>query len=592
METTENVLSKETTIVETILDADNFRFTAKPINPKYEIFWKLYKIQQEMIWTAEEIDLSKDYDDFLTLNPDEQHFIKMVLAFFASSDGIVNFNLRERFLTEIQITEAQFAYGFQLMMENVHCVSEDTLILTDNGYIEIGKHCNKNVKVWNGKQFSNTKINYTGDSMLYEVELTNGMKLKCTPQHKWFVNSKTHKKKVVFTEKLKINDMICSYDLPVIDTDLDDNIDLTDITSVPINSSVNNKIRWLEKVFEANGYLEYKKMDDEILSTLIKFLHKNSEFLKNVQLMLSTLGINSQLNYGDYSILYILIPDVVKLTNLGFSSDRAKIVNTIIPDDELLIRVKNITLLEGIHKTYCFTEPYEHAGIFNGILTGQSEVYADMLSNIIKNPDERNLLFNAMTTIPTVKKMSDWAMKWINGVDSIGQRVMAFAIVEGVFFSGAFAAIFWLKKQRSNGKLFMEGLIHSNKLISRDEATHVNFATALYSFVVHRVSKEDTINMFKEANDISKEFIIDSIKCQLIGMSPESMIEYINYVSDRLLVMLGYEKLYNAKNPFPWMDTIGLQTKGNFFETRPDEYQRAYNEDNKDNKDFKILEDF
>jgi ribonucleotide reductase beta subunit family protein with ferritin-like domain len=634
-------------IIEPILDVNNFRFTAKPINSKYQIFWDLYKKQKELDWTAEEIDYSGDYDDFMMLSSDEQHFIKMILAFFASSDGIVNFNLRERFLTEIQITEAQYAYGVQLMMENVHCVSSDTKILTDKGYITIGENENKKIKVWNGKQFSKTTIKYTGNSKLYQVELTNGMTLKCTPQHKWYIQTDNHlcEKNIIFTENLNVNDVIYKYNLPLIDVKEDNfknpyihgffcrnniycnnyqKISLggekmkllgdfsaktyDDIlffitgtinkqkTEVPTNYSKNTKLRWLEGLCDSNGCVIYKKKNGKILSTSIQISNTDLQFLKDVQLMLTTLGIHAQLNHENSKechVINITDCDVIGLTNIGFSPKRLKIISTIIPTDEKsLIKIKSITILEGIHETYCFTEPLEHSGIFNGILTGQSEVYSDMLINIVKEPTERNMLFNAMVTIPSVKNMSDWALKWINSKDSIAHRVMAFAIVEGVFFSGAFAAIFWLKKQRSGGKLFMEGLINSNTLISRDEGIHCNFAAALYSFILQRVSKEETVEIFKEANFISKEFITSSIKCQLIGMSEESMNDYINYVSDRLLVMLGYDKLYNATNPFEWMDSIGLQKKGNFFETRPGEYQKAHNQENKDDKEFKILEDF
>ena len=221
-----------------------------------------------------------------------------------------------------------------------------------------------------------------------------------------------------------------------------------------------------------------------------------------------------------------------------------------------------------------------------------SEVYADMLINIVKNEKERDNLFNAITTIPSVKRMSDWALKWIESDKSIGHRVIAFAIVEGIMFSGAFASIFWLKKQRSSGKLFMQGLIKSNNFIARDEGLHCQFACALYSFIIKRVSKEDIIEMFEEANDISKEFVEDAIKCRLLGMSSDSMNQYINYVSDRLLVMLGYDKLYNVTNPFDFMDTIGMLSKDNFFETRPDSYQKAHNQDNKDDWTFERLSEF
>ncbi len=336
-QTTENKINDEVDdFIEPLLDDRIFRYTMKPIDPKYEILWKMYKKQQESYWTAEEIDLTKDSDDFETMTDNEKHFIKMVLAFFASSDGIVNFNLSERFLHEIKVREALTAYAFQQQMENIH-----------------------------------------------------------------------------------------------------------------------------------------------------------------------------------------------------------------------------------------------------------NEIYSDMLTINIKDPVERNKLFNAIETVPTVKKMSKWAEKWINSDAPFAQRLIAFAIVEGVFFSGAFAAIFWLKKQKGEGKLFMEGFIKSNRFIARDENMHQNFACALYTFIVRKIPKEIVNDMFYDAIELSKEFVTDAINCKLIGMNIDLMNEYICYVSDRLLVLLGYDKLFNVKNPFPFMEQY--LDKGNFFETRSDSYQKSHNEENKDKWEFKLL---
>lgn len=326
---------------EPLLNKKNFRFTIKPYDSRYEILWKLYKLQQQSFWVAEEIDFSKDYDDFMTLSSDEQHFVEMVLAFFAGADGIVNFNLRERFLQEIQNTEALGAYGFQLMMEFIH-----------------------------------------------------------------------------------------------------------------------------------------------------------------------------------------------------------------------------------------------------------GEIYSDMLINIVKDTEKRALLFSAMETNPAIKRMSDWALKWVGSDADFGQRLIAFAIVEAVFFSSAFASIFWLKKQRGAGKLFMEGLIKSNKFISRDEGLHCNYACALYRFVKNKIPVNDVTQMFAEAVEISDQFVNDAIQVKLLGMSSETMNEYVRYVADRLLVMLEYEKMFNATNPFDFMETIGLLSKDNFFEIRPDAYQKSHNEDNKENWKFVIKDDF
>jgi ribonucleotide reductase beta subunit family protein with ferritin-like domain len=328
--------------IEPITDPNNFRFTVKPIDPKYDTIWKLYKKQFEAIWSAEEIKYSKaDVDDFKSLKPEEQQFLKMVLAFFASSDGIVNYNLRERFLTEFTPPEITICYSFQMMMENIH-----------------------------------------------------------------------------------------------------------------------------------------------------------------------------------------------------------------------------------------------------------GEVYSDLILNIIEDSSERDKLFNSINEIPAIKKMADWAIKWIHSKEHIAVRLIAFAIVEGVFFSGMFAAIFWVKKNRCGCKLFLEAIIKSNKFISRDEALHVTFACAVYAHIINRVDQNIVHDMFREANEISAEFMCDSISCKMIGMSQELMIQYINYVSDQLLVMLKYDKLYNAINPFDFMDTITLLSKDNFFENRPDSYQRAHNEENKDKWGFELLADF
>lgn len=319
---------------EPLLNPEKARFTILPI--EYPDIWKSYKTQLGSFWKAEEIDFSKDFDDFLTLSKDERFFIKMTLAFFAASDGIVNFNLRERFLKDIQIMEAQVAYGFQMMIESVH-----------------------------------------------------------------------------------------------------------------------------------------------------------------------------------------------------------------------------------------------------------GEVYSLMLENLIKDHNEKELLFNAIKTVLTVKKMADWAFKWIESSKSFAYRLVAFAIVEGIFFSGSFASIFWIKKYRSQGKLFLSGLIKSNEFIARDEGMHTDFACLLYSKLKYKL-KQSTIDMImKEAVLISQEFITESIPCKFIGMNSNLMNTYIEYVADRLIVSLGYQKIFNKQNPFPFMDALGLQGKTNFFESRASEYQMAMGE-----RKFELTDDY
>lgn len=316
--------SNEENINEPILNKENRRFTVFPI--QYQNLWDSYKKQEALFWKAEEIDFSRDYDDFQKLNKDEQHFIKMILAFFAASDGIINFNLRERFLNEVEIMEAQVTFSWQMMMENIHGLT-----------------------------------------------------------------------------------------------------------------------------------------------------------------------------------------------------------------------------------------------------------YSLMLDNIIKDPEEKHRLFNAIDTIPSVKRMADWAFKWIESDKPFAYRVVAFAIIEGVFFSGAFAAIFWLKRYRTNGQYFLNGLIKSNEFIARDEGMHCEFGCELYKLLNRKLTKDEIYEIMDEGVNISKEFINDAIPCKLIGMNVELMSQYIEYIGDRLLTMLGYDKKYNTKNPFDWIETIGYVRKTNFFENRPSEYQSAHN---------------
>lgn len=319
---------------EPLLAQENNRLTVYPI--KNHQIWEAYKLQQAALWTAEEIDFSKDYDDFMKLNKNEQHFIKMILAFFAASDTIVNINLAERFTQEVQLREAIVAYQYQIMMENVH-----------------------------------------------------------------------------------------------------------------------------------------------------------------------------------------------------------------------------------------------------------NETYSLMIDNIIRDKEEKNRLLNAIENFPCIKKKADWAFKWIDSDAPFAQRLIAFAIVEGVFFSGSFCSIFWIKKRN-----LMEGLTMSNELISRDEGMHTDFACLLYSQIINRIDFDIVEKMFKEAVEVEKQFIIQSLPCSLIGMNSEHMTQYIEFVADRLLLSLNYPKIWGTKNPFDFMESISVESKTNFFEARVSQYQKSsvLNE-TKDNC-FEISDDF
>jgi len=318
---------------EPLFDKSKRRFSIFPI--EYNKLYDMYKTQEKAFWRAEEIDFSQDYQHFKELNENEQHVIKMILAFFANADGIVNFNIANKLLNEITIKEAEITYNFQMMMENIHGIT-----------------------------------------------------------------------------------------------------------------------------------------------------------------------------------------------------------------------------------------------------------YSLMLENIIKDKNEKNKLFNAITTIPSIKLMSDWAFKWIDSDCHPAKRIVAFACVEGIFFSGAFATIFWLKKYKSIGKKFMPGLIKSNEFIARDEGLHCEFACELYHMIINKPNKDDILDIVKEAVIIAQNFINDSIKVKLIGLNSDLMNQYIEYVADRLIVSLGYNKIFNKINPFSFIDTIGFAQKTNFHDERPTEYVKADNDN-----DLVILND-
>ena len=321
--------------VEPILQENNSRFVLFPI--EHDDIWSFYKRAEASFWTAEEIDLAADLVDWETkLNDNERHFIKHVLAFFAASDGIVNENLAENFLSEVQYTEAKFFYGFQVAIENIH-----------------------------------------------------------------------------------------------------------------------------------------------------------------------------------------------------------------------------------------------------------SETYSLLIDSYIKDTAEKNGLFNALDTIDCVRKKADWALRWIDE-GSFAERLVAFAAVEGIFFSGSFCSIFWLKKRG-----LMPGLAFSNELISRDEGLHCDFACLLYNnHIVNKLPIEQVQKIILDAVEIEKEFILDALPVRLIGMNSDLMSQYIEFVADRLLMELGCAKVYNATNPFDFMEMISIQGKTNFFEKRVAEYQKAGVLNNDADQTFSLEEDF
>ena len=216
-----------------------------------------------------------------------------------------------------------------------------------------------------------------------------------------------------------------------------------------------------------------------------------------------------------------------------------------------------------------------------------SETYSLLIDTYVKDDAEKDKLFNAIETFPAIKKKADWALKWIES-DSFAERLIAFAGVEGIFFSGAFCSIFWLKKRG-----LMPGLSFSNELISRDEGVHCDYAVHLHNnHLVNKVPKERITEILTDALDIEKEFITESLPASLIGMNSKLMTQYLEFVTDRLLVELNCDKVYNVTNPFDFMDMISLQGKTNFFEKRVGEYQKAGVLNSNENNSFSLDADF
>ncbi|XP_067934715.1 ribonucleoside-diphosphate reductase subunit M2 B-like [Watersipora subatra] len=229
---------------------------------------------------------------------------------------------------------------------------------------------------------------------------------------------------------------------------------------------------------------------------------------------------------------------------------------------------------ENLVERFCQEVQVTEARFFYGFQIAMenvhSETYSLLIDTLIKDPAERDYLFNAIETMPAVKRKADWALMWINDEKStFGTRVVAFAAVEGIFFSGSFAAIFWLKKRG-----IMPGLTFSNELISRDEGLHCDFACLMFKHVVNKPSKETVTAIIKDAVNIEVEFLTDALPVSLIGMNKALMKQYIEFVADRLLSELGCDKVWNVENPFDFMENLSLEGKTNFFEKRVAEYQK------------------
>lgn len=281
-----------------------------------------------------------------------------------------------------------------------------------------------------------------------------------------------------------------------------------------------------------------------------------------------------------------LAPDLIDWEN-KLTDDERHFVKHVLAFFAASDGIVNENLAENFLSEVQYTEAKFFYGFQVAIENIHSETYSLLIDTYIKDAAEKNHLFNAMDTLDCVKNKAEWALRWIDK-GSFAERLVAFAAVEGIFFSGSFCSIFWLKKRG-----LMPGLTFSNELISRDEGLHCDFACLLYNnYIVNKLPKERIAEIIMDAVAIEKDFVTDALPVKLIGMNSDLMQQYIEFVADRLLVELGNEKVYNATNPFDFMEMISIQGKTNFFEKRVGEYQKAGVLAGKDNQTFSLDEEF
>ena len=281
-----------------------------------------------------------------------------------------------------------------------------------------------------------------------------------------------------------------------------------------------------------------------------------------------------------------LSPDLIDWEN-KLNDDERHFVKHVLAFFAASDGIVNENLAENFLSEVQYTEAKFFYGFQITIENIHSETYSLLIDTYIKDSAEKKHLFNAIDTLDCVKKKADWALRWIEK-GSFAERLVAFAAVEGIFFSGSFCSIFWLKKRG-----LMPGLSFSNELISRDEGLHCDFACLLYTkHLINQLPKQQVQDIITNAVEIEKEFILEALPVKLIGMNSDLMSQYIEFVADRLLLELGNEKVYNVSNPFDFMEMISIQGKTNFFEKRVGEYQKAGVLAGKENQTFSLDEDF
>lgn len=279
-------------------------------------------------------------------------------------------------------------------------------------------------------------------------------------------------------------------------------------------------------------------------------------YKKQIDLFWHTGELNLAQDLTDWEKLTTDEKHFISMILAFFSSSDA------IVTDNLAVRFMNEVQVSEIRAFYGFQIAME---------TIHSETYSLLIDTYIRDKEEKAQLFNAVANFPCIAKKTSWAQRWLNDKrSSFASRLVAFAAIEGIFFSSSFAAIYWIKKRG-----LMPGLTFSNELISRDEGLHCEFAVLLFSKIMKKPTKKRIHEIIKDAVDIEKEFIIESIPCRMIGMNSSLMSQYIEFVADRLCLQLGYDKIYNATNPFDFMELISVETKVNFFERTNSEYSLA-----------------
>jgi ribonucleotide reductase beta subunit family protein with ferritin-like domain len=621
---------------------DSDRFVLFPI--KHADIWRAYKKASQAYWVTEEIrNLQGDVDDFENkLTDNQRYFVKMVLAFFASSDGIVNENLLSRFATEVQYPEARQFYGLQAQIENIHCVSGDTHILTSEGHKTIETLVDQEVEVWNGEQFSKTTVRRTSEKAMFTaVRLSNGVTLHCTSQHRWFLEGSEN---AVFTQDLRIGDKLKHYELPFISNLSENRLESPELHGLLLAKGKFNYAHHYGKevgtrkpyivrltrddmrravgsehllVVELSGfYANFPTHFDE--ATRLGFLRGllcgprtfatndavalhlpiPRRFAKTISdeahAFFATLGIHCETRvvYDREKGNVVVYLDKEELLRAPFAHVRDLWETLPVTEDAPVIPRKRAvdvyvtgTKLALPGPSYCFCEPLRGAGTFNCVVTGNSESYSIMIQELVRDPEERTRLFTALETVPSIRKKGDWALRWIEDSESLfGTRLFAFMVVEGLFFAGSFACI-----QLMNSQGLMPALSFLNQKISVDELSHAAFAAMLYKdhLTNQKPSEELGLSIMKEAVEIEIEFQTTALPCRLIGMNADSMAQYIRHVADTLLVQCGLPRLYHANNPFPFMQMLYVASSTNFFERTNANYNIA----SVDRK-FLIHEDF